>query len=230
MAIYLTKEKLYNEIHEYKRGLGLNATDIGFDMIELCVKDGVLLQKLPFKTKALRGMASIGSTPKNDVILLNTDRSKREQNFDCGHEFVHLCIHRNLNQKTFNCIDTIYARQDVFIEWQANEGAAEMIVPMKIFLPFVKKNYSGDGYYANIIYLKEQAANMFNVTEKVIECRLENLKYEIHQYLNGVPLNDIEILSLSQQKRKKINIKSLNDIENESFNACFADWHCLHSI
>lgn len=230
MTKYYTKKRLYNEIHDYKGGLGLNVTDIGFDMIELCINDGVLLQKIPFKTKALRGMASIGDTPEKDVILLNEGRNKREQNFDCGHEYVHLCIHRDLNQKTFNCIDAVYTCQNIFIEWQANEGAAEMIVPMEVLLPFIRNNYSGSGYYADIIALKEQAASIFNVTDKVIACRLESLKYEIQQYLNDVPLKDVEILSLSQQKNKKINIKSLNDIENESFNTYFENWHYSYSM
>lgn len=67
----------------------------------------------------------------------------------------------------------------------------------------------------DIAYLKDYAADMFNVTRTVIEYRLESLKYEIHQYINGIPLRDIKMLSLSQQKRQKINIKSLNDIEKE---------------
>lgn len=215
MTKYLTKAQLYKIIHQYKCGLGLGQNDYGFNMVQMCKNDGILLEKLPFKTKYLRGMASIGSVPEEDVILLNSTRSNTEQNFDCGHEYVHLCIHRDLDKKIFNCLDTIYVKQDECIEWQANEGAAEILVPYEVFLHLIK---DGPFNYKNVYeikYLKEFAANMFNVTTRVIELRLESLKYEIYQYLNGTSLNDIKLLSLSQQKRLKINVKSLNDIERE---------------
>lgn len=50
-----------------------------------------------------------------------------------------------------------------------------------------------------------------------MENRIENLKYETFQYLNGTPLSDIEILSNSQQRKRNITVKSLNDIENDLF-------------
>jgi Zn-dependent peptidase ImmA (M78 family) len=217
MAKYLTKEQLYFEMHKYKRGLGLDYNDYGFNMLQLCKQDGVMLAQIPFKTKYLRGMASIGTTPDDDVILLNSDRNNKEQNFDCGHEYVHLCIHRNLDQKSFNCLDTIYVTQDAFIEWQANEGAAEIFIPYEVMLPLIKHGHFDINDPIGIMNLKESAADMFNVTKKVIEYRLESLKYEIYQYLNGISLSNIKILSLAQQKRRNINVKSLNDIENMLF-------------
>jgi Zn-dependent peptidase ImmA (M78 family) len=225
MVEYLTKKQLYDKIHTYKGGLGLDVNDYGFDMISLCKEDGVKLEKLPFKTKALRGMASIGISPSDDVILLNADRDDKEQNFDCSHEYVHLCIHRNLDKKIFNCIDAIYAKQDSTIEWQANEGAAELLVPYKAFLPLVKNEYPTSDNPVEIISLKDYLADIFNVTTKVITYRLESLKYEVHQYLNGASLQDVKIMSLAQQKRNKIDIRSLNDIENEYFNSLVEQWH-----
>lgn len=211
MSKYFTKDQLYFEIHQYKNGLGLDYNDYGFDMLQLCKKDGIKLAQLPFKTKHLRGMASIGAIPSDDVILLNNERNDREQNFDCGHEYVHLCIHRNLEQKTFNCL---YAKQDTYIEWQANEGAAEMLIPFEVLLPLIKNGHFNINDHTGIKSLKEYAATMFNVTKKVIEYRLESLKYEIYQYLNGIPLSKISKLSLFQQKKLNINIQSLNDIES----------------
>jgi len=213
MSNYLTKEQLYSYIHQYKRRLGLDYNEYGFNMIQLCKQKGVMLEQLAFKTKHLRGMASIGDTPDDDVILLNSRRNEVEQNFDCGHEYVHLCIHRNLDKKIFNCIDAVYVKQDEYIEWQANEGAAEMLIPYKEFLNLVKNGPFNINDPFGIACLKDFAAELFNVTNKVIECRLESLKYEIYQYLNGTSLNDIKMLSLAQQKRQKINILSLNDKE-----------------
>lgn len=83
MTVRYTKERLYNEIHTYKHGLGLSTDEICFNMLECCTNDGIKVEKLPFKTRALRGMAAVGSTPEEDIILLNRDRSVLEQNFDC---------------------------------------------------------------------------------------------------------------------------------------------------
>lgn len=215
MGQYFTKKQLYSVVHSYKRGLGLFSDDYGFNMIDLCQHDGVLLAQIPFKTKHLRGMAAIGDTKDKDVILLNSNRTLAEQNFDCSHEYIHLCIHRRLNKKVFNCLDAIYVKQDEYIEWQANEGAAELLIPYMAFLPMIKSiiyDYQNPYLIQNF---KKQAAATFNVTTRVIEYRLESLKYEIHQYLNGIPIDKIKMLSLSQQKRKRINIKSLNEIEKE---------------
>lgn len=65
--------------------------------------------------------------------------------------------------------------------------------------------------------IRRNFSSYFNVTETVIKYRFESLKYEINQYLNGTPLNEIVILSLNKQREKGINIKSLNDIEDDLF-------------
>lgn len=224
MTEYYTKRRLYNDIHRCKAELDIPEWAYDFNMIELCKAEGIKLEILPFKTKALRGMAAIGNNYCNDVILLNTDRTDRERNFDCAHEYVHLRIHRKNKKKVFNCIDAVYAKQDEYIEWQANEGAAELFVPMSALLPMIKERYYDFSSYNDIEEFKAITAERFKVTGKVIEYRLESLKYEINQYLSGVPINDIEILSLAEQKRKNIIIESINDIENNYFDKSYEAW------
>jgi Zn-dependent peptidase ImmA (M78 family) len=225
MAKYFTKGRLYDEVHKYKAGLGLGVTDYGFNMVDVCINDGIMLKKLAFQTKALRGMAAIGSVPGEDVILLNQDRSDAEQNLDCGHEFVHLCIHRDIDKKIFNCIDSVYAKQDVFLEWQANEGAAEIIIPYQALLPLIKADYDAFRDATDIMSFKDHLSSKFNVTFKVIEYRIESLKYEIDQYINGTSLSDIKILSNAQQQKQKIYSKSLNDLEAELYLEQLKAWH-----
>ncbi len=224
MAKYFTKERLYDEVHMHKAQLGLSEADYGFNMVEQCVNSGILLDRVHFQTKALRGMASVGSSPDKDVILLNDSRTEKEQNLDCGHEYVHLCIHRDLGKRSFYCIDTIYAKQDEFLEWQANEGAAEILVPYRTLLPLIKANVHVLSDGTDIVSFKTHLASIFNVTYKVIEYRLEGLKYEIEQFLNGVYLDDIKILSLTQQQKNKINIKSINELESDLFRQKLASY------
>ena len=46
-----------------------------------------------------------------------------------------------------------------------------------------------------------------------MELRIKSLKYEIFQYLNGIPLNEIKIMSDREQKNRNIHVKSLIDVE-----------------
>ncbi len=68
-------------------------------------------------------------------------------------------------------------------------------------------------------------AQIFHVPDAVIKYRLENLKYEIFQYLNGVKLDDIEILSLHQQKQRGIKVDSLNTVSDIDFTKRLYAWH-----
>ncbi len=105
MGIYYSKSNLYREIANFKTFLGLEKNEYGIDLIDLCIKSGTIIKFLPFKTQGLRGMCIIGDEEQEDVILLNENRNKYEQNFDCGHETIHLALHRNEGFETFNCFE-----------------------------------------------------------------------------------------------------------------------------
>lgn len=225
MGIYYSKQNLYREISQFKEFLGLKKNSYGFDLVELCLDHGITIEFLPFKTKGLRGMVVFGKNEHEDAILLNSNRSKREQNFDCGHETIHLGFHRKAGLQTLNCFDKIKDTQNPFLEWHANEGAAELFIPYKVLLPLIKERIRDSSDYSVIESAKLDMANIFEMPEAVIKYRIENLKYEIHQYLNGVSLDNIEILSLTQQERRNIKINSLNTISDNDFNAKCQMWH-----
>lgn len=225
MGLYYSKEGLYKEVWQIKEFLGIYRNSYGFNLINYCISQGTIIESVPFKTHGLRGMAVMGDEENEDIILLNDKRSKCEQNFDCGHEVIHLCLHRQVGQKIFNCFENVQKTQNPFVEWHANEGAAELFVPYKIFIPLVKEKIGNSTDYDVIEHAKNEMASIFNVPEAVIRYRLENLKYEIHQYLNGIPLEQLEILSLSQQKQRNINILSLNDISDNDFTRHYQDWY-----
>ena len=217
MSLYYSKEGLYKEISRLKKFLGINESYYGFDLIEILQHNNFLLKSIPFQTKGLRGMAIIGHEDLEDVILLNSNRNHVEQNFDCGHEMIHLALHRKIEQKTFNCFDKLQVNQNPFIEWQANEGSAEFFVPYKIFLPMIAECYPLLDNYSNIDFFKREMAEIFNVPEAVIKYRIENLKYETTQYLSGIPLDEIEILSAKKQEERNIYTISLNQISDDDF-------------
>lgn len=214
MKLYYSKEGLYREIHQIKEFIGIPYDAYDFNIIKYCMNTGVLIESIPFSTHGLRGMAVIGSGDQEDIILLNSNYSKCEQNFYCGHEIIHLCLHRDVGKRSFNCFENVGAAQNPYLEWHANEGAAELFVPYKTLLPLIKQKIGLSRDYRVIESVKKELADIFNVPEIVIKYRLENLKYEIYQFLNGASLENIKILSLKQQKERGIFVDSLNTISD----------------
>lgn len=160
-------------------------------------------------------MAIVGHEDESDVIFLNSARDCKEQNVDCGHECIHLGFHRNEPFRTFKCFEKVAPGQDKYLEWQANEGSAELIVPYRSFLQQIRHYEHLLHNYSNIKDFKKEMAEMYNVTEAVITFRLESLKFEIAQYLAGIPIDDIRILSNTSQVNRGIYVKSFNNIAKE---------------
>lgn len=214
--VFCSKENLYNEVNRLKNSIGFNPIDYNIDLVSFC-KSRIHVEELNFTTKKLRGMAIVGDSSNKDIILLNKNRTHTEQCFDCGHEFIHLAFHRNIKQKTFNCLDEPTIKQDSYLEWQANEGAAEFFVPYRSLLPLVKARYEKLDSWAAIQFFKAELAETYNVSLGVIHYRLESLKYEIAQYVSGISIDDVKILSHTQQAKKKIKVSSINDKEMQLY-------------
>lgn len=219
----ITKAHFYNRISDLRHGLGLDNSAYRVDFVALCKKLGIEMGVAPFFTSGLRGMASLGGKGNKDVIILNASRNRFEQNVDCAHEFIHINFHRNEGYQSFKCFDKAQPNQNKYLEWQANEGGAELVVPYRSLLPKVKKAYPYLDNYESISSFKEELVQVYGVTGAVIEYRLESLKYEIQQFVNGISMQDICILSYGSQIKQKINVKSLNDIANEDLRRRFEE-------
>jgi Predicted Zn peptidase len=200
-------------VNDLRESLGISQDCIGIDMMSLCKKRDINVAEVGFRTNGFRGMAYLGNSYDNDAILLNNCRSLYEHNYDCGHEFVHLSIHREEESVFFKCFDKIYSERDSFVEWQANEGAAELLIPYRTFLPIIRANCNSFLKSSGIASFKKRMAEDFKVSAKVIEYRLDSLKYEINQYLYGTSIDDLKILSCNEQKKQKIKVRSINDWE-----------------
>lgn len=209
MAERLTKATLYAQIDMIRHKLSLVSPSSGIHLIDYLNKaNNVFVTTQNFHTPKLRAMCSFGKSPHKDVIILNAYRNNLEQNFDCGHELMHLFLHRYISEGSFNCFDNQLDRND-YIEWQANEGAAEFLVPYKVFIPNLCEHFGRITASSNAmhIFISSQSA-FFNVPYTVIEYRINTLKYEIAQYLDGVSLENLDILSNTQQNNKSIHIVS----------------------
>lgn len=213
--LYLDKARLYYIVDEYRKRWRLNLTsDYPLNTIDLCKMIGnIEIDYAPFITPGLRGMATKREAwDQPDMILLNAFRSQTEKNFDCGHELMHLTLHRNLGTQTFHCFDRAMPKQNTFIEWQANEGAAELLVPYRLLVPRIVAEMKlairmGIHVENNMHLLPECYAPQFGVTEFFMRNRIDSLTYEICQYASGTGLDELTILSKTQQERRKINLK-----------------------
>lgn len=207
-----TKKLLYEEIENLRDHIGLCPNKYPLNIKSLAIARGLRVDTHPFKTIGLRGVLAIDGDSGH--IILDENRSERDQNFFCGHELMHFELHKDIGHRTFQCYEKVNEYQNSFLEWQANEGAAELAVPYHQFIPdFLDcfNPYSPD--HADIDKAREQLASSYFVSEMVIKNRINNLKYEIWQVLNGTDIKDICVLSKKQQEKRGIFVSSYNSYE-----------------
>jgi Zn-dependent peptidase ImmA (M78 family) len=89
------------------------------------------------------------------------------------------------------------------MEWQANEGAAQFLMPYQSFIP----NYA---YYHDHFHTRQEPnraagsliahlARQYKAGHKAVEYRIIGLKKEIAQYLGGAEIKNIKIQSRKRQ-------------------------------
>jgi len=200
---YITKKELYDIINQLSSQNGFHFESVNYKVnaINLAHKvcRNLKLEYLDFKTLNICGL--LYKTDKTTSIALNSRRSQGGRNFDCMHELIHYWLHDN---NEFYCYDkTINSPDSDYFEWQANEGAAQFLMPYQIFIPeycrllkSLPPHYTQDHVSDEI---EKRLAARFNVGKQSITVRLKSLENEIKQYKNGVPLNKIEIISYFKQ-------------------------------
>lgn len=190
------KEKLYKYVDFYRDLLGIPFNQPIKLVDILAYHPQFEIEYCSFKTPGLCGIAMVGE--KMDTIILNSNRTPEEQNFDCGHEFLHLTKHRKL-QESFNCFTKAKPQQNTFHEWQANEGSAQLLVPYQDFIPRFAMLLND-----NAVGISSTLAAHYYVTPQVINIRMNSLAYEIDQYQEGTRLDCLELLSRRQCKQRGI--------------------------
>ena len=178
----------------------------------ICAQPGVRVASLAFRSPALRGMCSPGKSGEPDVILLSARLSARERGFYAAHEWVHLCCHREKINTPFRCREYGRPRQDSYLEWQANEGAAEIVMPWRQVAELVLASPPDCTSRASLIRLRLRLADAFGVSDRMAAVRLESLRYELAYALGGQPLERIELLSSAEQRRRGIRVRSLEEL------------------
>lgn len=211
---YTTKAALYQAVGGMRPALGIQPGRYPVNLIAIA-RRRCSYTLHAFDTPGLFGMCLAG--PRVDSIVLSSRRSDTQRQFDCGHELVHLYLHRNLAGAGFHCFappgpkgPRQAPRGDAALEWEANAGAAELLVPMAAFLPLVARHADALSDPAAFRRLRRYLAGRFGTTVPVISLRFEELRYELQQYLGGTPLEEVEILSATQLRRRGVDAPSFN--------------------
>lgn len=200
---YWNKTNLYRQVDALKKELQslyvFNATGIDSKGLAYQCVNNLAIREIPFDNTKICGILYKGD--RKTAIGLNVNRTPEMQNFDCMHELIHYFFH-DICYCQCICSDEQsgeYIQQDRIQEWQANEGAAQFLVPYQDFIPrFTKLLNSGVTGVQSIL------AEYYNVTTQVINIRMDSLAYEINQYQEGVRLDCLELLSRNQRKLRGI--------------------------
>ena len=193
------KEALYHSVDTIREAFNLSLHE-PINVISLLeTHESIDVVGHTFSSPTLCGVAFAGE--KVDTIVLNRRRTPIEQNFDCGHELLHLFRHRD--KQAQYCLTYAPEQQNSFLEWEANEGAAQFIIPYQDFIPrFLDCLNHPDT--SSSMSIQDKLAAHYGVTTQVINIRINSLSHEIDQYRDGVPIQEIELLSRNQLRRRGI--------------------------
>ena len=200
---FLNRPNLYKLISKKIDELGFNIFSASYkiDSIDLAHKvcENLVMELIDFKEIKICGILHKGKGCTS--MALNLKRSKKGRNFDCMHELVHYWFH---DTDFFYCVEGAQSH----MEWQANEGAAQFLMPYQNFIPIycnlydkICKNGTELEYQSLIAFL----SNRYMVGERAISIRIKSLSYEIAEYMSGVDIRDLKILlSKNKHNTKKI--------------------------
>jgi len=172
---YVGKDKLYEIIND--KLLNLNITEDSYPLYSFKVaeayKEKLRIELQPFPNPLLGGLLYKDPDDVMNFMAINSLKSKKSQNFDVMHELCHYWIH---DAGEHLCYDSNFIFQNKGIEWQANEGAAQALMPENLF----KQMYiyfSGD---------TNKLSDYFIVSKTAVEYRIKNLKLFPPSKLRGL--------------------------------------------
>ena len=207
MAKSWTKADLYREVAKLRQKYDIDISDEkpvdAFSLAnKICVNPQIKI--LPFNTSAICGMLYKGE--KVTVIGLNARHNAAQQKNSCLHELLHYEWHDEIDKRRIckNMADTA----NDYVEWQANQGAAELMMPYMRYIPdFVRELTVPENYRTkqDFCFIPHILAAKYAATPLMAEYRINDLMYEIRQYIKGRPLEQLSIISHREQTRRAMH-------------------------
>jgi hypothetical protein len=184
------KRALYARLAEKLSEIGVEPA-FPLDVKKLAKRENIDIRYHPFDSEAIGAVLYKGFY---SAILINSNKSPLEQRFDLAHELIHFWLHPSQTSFSFQKPHL----RDKEKEWQANEGAAQLLLPYSDFIPkFVNTAKFVEENYQPLEEVYSELARFYKVAPVVVDYRIRNLESEILQYINGVPIERVILNHLS---------------------------------
>lgn len=180
---FLSKSELYSAVEVLREEYG----ELSAEPFALAESLGIKIAVYRFDSRRFSGALMKGKNMSQ--IIINAWRSPEARRFTAAHELIHYFFHAS---------DNFFCSEDCAVtalEWQANEGAAELLIPYKKFLPAfrnIRSLYISDSEKALRVLAKS-----FGATPAMVRTLIQSLSPEIAQFESGVPLSKIRLVSKS---------------------------------
>lgn len=170
---------LKNAVDNIRRVLNINLSDYPIDIYDVIEKFPYLqIYEQPFITDGLCGFLIRNKKPSASIIVINSNISSADKNFAICHEIIHYFCHpEKLTKKLLSAYNKNVT--ETFREKQANEGAAELLIPKEIF---ISEMANAREYYNDEDLAIQNTAHLYNVAPEVIHRRIENLSKGEYEY------------------------------------------------
>lgn len=99
MPMHNAKTNLYEHVSHLRDQFHVTLASYPLSLTGLPFRHPIQIERRPFQTPGFCALAFAGE--KSDTIILNANRNPLEQNFDCGHELIHLTKHRQFKTGLF---------------------------------------------------------------------------------------------------------------------------------
>lgn len=159
--------ELYAALDALRAGLGF-VSDAPVDPFAMASRLGCQVA-----LHALSG--AIGGTQYGSLILLNSARPPEARRFSLAHELVHYTLHPEPGAR------------DARLEWQANAGAAELLMPWRRFVPYLAVRRSLLASSPERLFA--EAAAEYGVSYTQAQLRVTETRYALRRYADGAPLD-----------------------------------------
>ncbi|MDR0293018.1 MAG: ImmA/IrrE family metallo-endopeptidase [Oscillospiraceae bacterium] len=182
----MTKAELYALVERKRAELGLSGVPVrALELVRTRYPE-IILRQDDFGTRAVGGMLIRGPV---SLLSLNARRNAAEQNFDCAHELIHYWS--GLRHCALPPDGSPPPKQDPYVEWMANEGAAELLMPFRLLLPIFYHErlwrHTGPARRERLRLF----AGHFAVTPAMMENRWRSLRRELAQYAETLSVHGV---------------------------------------
>lgn len=134
-----------------------------------CIWDLVKLQGVVFREFCFEGIASerisgmLVCDYLETTIGVNQKLDEKSKVFTISHEIIHYLFHMNSENAVFTDTpkNVCYSSQNILQEFQANIGAAAILIPEVIFIHYLKRGWS-----------IQQLSDHFSIPENILYTRL----------------------------------------------------------